>query len=136
MDLAGQIPVIPGAYQLLEGLKSKGIPCGLLTNSMQAVTENMLKAKGLWNFFAGVSGADYFSVNKIERCRKLQKRLHGEKVLYVGDTEMDIELADCMGYDSCLAKTGYGWYEDETYILQVLRPDYVVLELKEILKFV
>lgn len=87
-------------------------------------------------FFAGVSGADYFSVNKIERCRKLQKRLHGEKVLYVGDTEMDIELADCMGYDSCLAKTGYGWYEDETYILQVLRPDYVVLELKEILKFV
>lgn len=134
--LAAQIPVVPGTRELLEALKQKGIKRALLTNSMEAVSERMLAANGLLEYFDAISGADFYSVNKIERCSRLEKRMGAKRVLYVGDTEKDIELAHSMGYDCCFAETEFGWYADREYIFQVLKPEYAVTDIKEIRKFV
>ncbi len=135
-DIAKEIPVVPGTKELLRGLKERGIKRALLTNSLETVTDRMLTMNGLKEYFDAVSGADYFSLNKIDRCIRLASKFDSDRILYVGDTQKDMELALSMGYDACFADTGYGWCEDREYVIEELKPTCVAKQLTDILKFI
>ena len=134
--LAIQIPAAGGVRETLEVLRARGGRTALLTNSMEAVTLRMLVTHGLEQLFDAISGADYVSIDKTGRCRRIEKSLDARRILYVGDAEKDIELAREMGYDSCFAKFHFGWYGDADYISCVMKPTYIVEKLTDLLKYV
>lgn len=50
-------------------------------------------------------GAGLHSQDKEERCLNAKKSLHAkpDEILYIEDTERDIEIANTLGFDSCFA---------------------------------
>lgn len=86
--------------------------------------------------FDEIVGADRESKDKISRCRKLLDKYDvcKEEVLFVGDTESDMELAFKMGFGSCFAKTEIAWYKDSAYILQNFKPTMVTKDYEQMLR--
>lgn len=125
--------------KFLSQVKKYGIKTAVITNSLNCVTEQILKYHSLNMEFDNVIGADKESLDKISRCKALlkQRKILPEKVLLVGDTESDIELANYLGIDACFAKTSIAWYQDSDYIEKELKPCMIVkdyLEFSNILK--
>lgn len=135
-ELARKIPAAKGIREMLEGLKAKGIRRALVTNSMETVTRQMLAAHGLSDCFEMISGADFYSLDKVERCSKVKKTLGAERILYVGDAENDMELADSQGYDACFARLPFGWCKDAERLQQKWRPVIVIEQLEKLLNYV
>lgn len=133
-DLIKEIYIAEDIRKTLEIVEQCGIKTAVVTNSMQCVADRILKLHDLTNHFSAVSGADITSLNKNQRCETVRKRLGAEKekVLYVGDAESDIVLADSMGYDGCFADTPLSWCRRKDYTVSVLKPTYIVERLYEI----
>lgn len=134
--LARKIPAAEGSCETLRGLKEKGILCALVTNSLETVTNQMLREHHLLDCFDVISGADFYSLNKVERCSKVKETLKAERVLYVGDAENDMELAKNLGYDSCFANFAFGWCPDAEVLQQKWKPTFRVKRLPELLSYV
>lgn len=133
-DLVAEIGVIDGIRDALVKAKARGLCRIVLTNSMETVAKKMLAYHGLLELFDGISGADLMSIDKIDRCNAVIRRcgfLPADTVC-IGDSEFDIEMANAVGARSCFVKTAYSWYRDEAYIMEQLRPTYVVSALDQI----
>ena len=125
-DLVREIPEAEGIHEAMAAIKASGAHTAVVTNSMQYVAERMLTLHGLRPFFDVVSGADPHSVDKVARFEAVIEHFKAEreKVIYIGDTEGDIELAHKVGCLACFAKTPISWYQNLDYINAVLRPEY------------
>lgn len=134
-ELIARIQPCDGAQELLRELRNRGVKLALVTNSLQSVVDGALENCGLQSSFDWILGADRHSKDKIERCRQVQlsARAEDEEVLYVGDTEGDMMLANQLGYDACFCMTDIGWYLDEDEIISALQPRFVVKELLDLL---
>lgn len=133
-DILSEIRVGEGIYETLTEIRKRNVRTALVTNSMQPITEQMLKFHGLFPLFDIISGADIDSIDKSVRCEKALEKTQAarDKVILIGDAESDMCLANKMGYDSCFADTEISWYRDKEYIMRVLRPTCTVQHLKEI----
>ena len=133
-DLIRQIQVVDGIEQALDNAHGCGLYCVLLTNSADVVARKMLEHHGLLDKFDYISGADLESMDKIDRCREVI-RVNGftpEETVCIGDAESDIEMANAVGCRSCFVRTDASWFKDETYIINVLRPTFIVSSLQDI----
>ena len=94
----------------------------------------MLTYHGLLTLFDNISGADLASNDKVDRCNTIIKsrRFCPADTVCIGDSEFDIEMANSVGTRSCFVKTGYSWYRSEAYIMEYLKPTYVVSALNQI----
>lgn len=137
-DLLEEATVAKDICETLKRLREYGLLTAVVTNSMQVVTEQILKRYELFEQFDFISGADMESVNKNGRCEKVRMKSRAKKkeVLYIGDSEHDILLANNMGYDGCFTKTKIAWYKDENYIKDVLMPTFTVNRLIDIPKMI
>ena len=133
-DLIGTIPVAPDIKETLEAIHEKDIKTAVVTNSMQCVVESILHYFGLTDLFDYISGADIDTCTKNRRCENVRTAVGAEpeNVLYVGDAETDIILANELSYVSCFADTPFSWCKDRKYTYEMLRPDMSVKALKEI----
>ncbi len=134
-DLVKMTKIPNDFIKLLRKLKDEGIKTVVVTNSLNCVVKKILQYHQLDALFDEYIGADRNSVDKIARCKKI---LHNEKlepgeILFVGDTESDMELANRMKFDSCFAKTEIAWYKDSSYVEQVLHPCIVVKDYSELI---
>lgn len=125
-----------GIMLVLQYLKSIGVRTAIVSNSLEIVISMALDYHNLHHMCDAFLGADRYSYSKNERCKILEKRfdVSADEVLYVGDTESDIVLANDMGYDACFAKTPIAWYKNDKYIEEVLKPRYTISSYDELLK--
>lgn len=124
-----------GIIPVLQKMRSFGMKIAVVSNSLNAVVDLFLTYHGIRGMFDLVVGADEQSHTKNDRCREVVRMLGSDtdEVLYIGDTESDMQMANEMCYDACFAKTEIAWYKDERYITRELRPRYTISDYGELL---
>ncbi len=108
MQTEGHLRV--GVRDLLEKAAARGICQWVVTASPQTDVERYLEHFGIRRFFAGVYGADNtLSESKVERIRHEAERqgLEPHRVLVIGDTLHDRELAEALRADCALLCEGH-----------------------------
>ncbi len=106
----GECCLRAGAYQVLAALRHNGIGQSLLSASNEVDLEQMVADYRLQSHFAAVAGVDNFlGEGKIERGRRHLAALscQSDKVLLVGDTLHDIEVAVALGVHCVLLPSGH-----------------------------
>lgn len=115
-------------------LLHKNLTLCLFTNSHQIIVKKILKKLNI-NDFDVVSGECKGSTHKIERCRQYIDNNNKHNYLYVGDTQSDIAMADCLGIDSCLVNTDYAWI-DKDNINMSITPTYQIDSFDQLIKII
>ena len=134
LEKINEVKLVDGVKELLEDLKSRGIKSAVVTNTFQKVTDGILSLYDLSDKFDLVLGANMYSKDKIERCRTIEKQLGITKgeILFVGDSEEDMKLANIMGYHGCFMDTKIAWYKDREYVLSEFNPTYVIDRIRRV----
>lgn len=105
----------PGVMDLLDALEERGIPWGIVTNKIEALTHAFLANCGLEGRPASVVCGDTLQHRKphpapVElACRQLEVEPAG--VLFVGDDRRDIEAGRAAGTQTAAVYYGYGSWE-------------------------
>ncbi|MFY0583758.1 HAD family hydrolase [Cystobacter fuscus] len=99
-----------GALELLECLRLNGIGSSILSASYQPTLIKTLESKGLREYFTHVCGlGDERATSKLEEGRLLHEKLGlpGDRIVYLGDTTHDAEIAAALGWNSCIVSSGH-----------------------------
>ncbi|MGI6713653.1 MAG: HAD family hydrolase [Bacilli bacterium] len=107
--------IYEGMDKLLAKLKEKGVRLFVLTNKPHAIAERVINY-----FLPGIFEAVYGQVEHLPvkpdptilNHLLENHNVKREKTLFVGDTEMDLELASNGGVDSCFVTYGFRTLED------------------------
>ncbi len=127
-DVIGKVQLTDGALQMLREMKQGGVITALITNSMWPLVEKLVVASGAAALFDEVMGAGVNTVDKAERFRILREKYQvpAERILYVGDSELDAEAAQEQGVDCCILYTPIGWVSAIGELMERFHPAYVV----------
>jgi phosphoglycolate phosphatase-like HAD superfamily hydrolase len=107
--------VCPGARELIHELRSLPDPptLGLLTGNVRLGAEIKLRQYDLWHLFeTGGFGDDHEDRNEIARIahqrgsHRMGRTLHGDEVLVIGDTPLDIACANAISARCLAVATG------------------------------
>ena len=100
-----------GARERLSSVRSAGIPQYVLSAYQERRLRSLLEHHGLSAFFDGIAGGgDDYAHGKIDRARAWRsawKGSDGGRVLLIGDTDHDAEVAQAMGADCWLIAGGH-----------------------------
>lgn len=98
-----------GARELVAGLKRRGVRCHVLTASKQSIIDDWLGDWDLRDWFDEVYGiGDIHAQGKTQRGLELIQRLGStSRVIMLGDTVHDHEVAESMGIASVLLTGGH-----------------------------
>ena len=118
----------------LQALHQKGVRLGLISNSKHELVAHTARILGLTPYLEVVSGADNTYIDKLERCRiaVADMRLDPGDVLYVGDSERDVEVSNELGFDSCYLRTPISWAADDEYIIHTLKPTMILGDIRDL----
>ena len=103
--------VFDGVAAGLDALKARGLPMACLTNKPTAFARELLKAKGLDNYFDHVFGGDAFARHKpdplplLKTCEALGNA--PGRTLMLGDSSNDAQAARAAGCPVVLVTYGY-----------------------------
>lgn len=115
-EAAREVRAFVGVPQMLSDLKARGVPLGVFTGAARRTTELLLESCGLTALFDAVVAGD--EVARPKPCAEGllmvcdQLRLAPPNVVYVGDTQADV---DCAREAGCLAVVA-GWACDAARI--------------------
>ncbi len=137
--LLGQLDggLCPQVREFLRDLQALPQPplLGLLTGNIRLGAEIKLRHFQLWDEFrTGGFGDDHPERNRIaaiardRASRVLDGKLHGEQILVIGDTPLDIECARAIDAKVLAVATGGSTLEQ----LQTHQPDWVVSDLSRV----
>ncbi len=104
--------VMPGVVELLETLKTDGIPIGLLTGNIEEGARIKLNALGLDRYFpAGAFGSDHEDRDMllpiaVSRFSDLGINVPPERCIVIGDTPRDVRCARVHGASCIAVSTG------------------------------
>jgi phosphoglycolate phosphatase len=100
----------PGARPLLEHVRSVGLGQSLLSAYAQETLDTIVDSFGLRPLFSHLVGVDHiYATGKIDQGHHLKSLLPypGGRILMVGDTLHDWDVAQAMGIDSVLISHGH-----------------------------
>lgn len=102
--------VYPGAAELLERLRARGIRLALCTNKSGRITGGMLTALGLGDAFDAVVSGDELPYRKPDPRHLLEsvRRAGGTAALMLGDSISDVRAARAAGAPVVCVSFGYG----------------------------
>lgn len=102
--------VYPGAAELLERLRARGIRLALCTNKSGRITGGMLTALGLGDAFDAVVSGDELPHRKPDPRHLLEsvRRAGGTAALMLGDSISDVRAARAAGAPVVCVSFGYG----------------------------
>ncbi len=109
---SAQTKPLDGAVLLLEALKAKGIVMGVVSNKSHHLLLAEIKHMGWDHYFASIVGAGHAAADKpnpdplLLAIKEAGLTDAPEGLLYVGDTETDLRVADGTGCDSALLLHG------------------------------
>lgn len=97
----GKIPLHEGVKELLEGVKSLGLPYSIFTGRGQETTEMILNHHGIREEFVTVVTSDHVDQPKpspegLYKCLKKMK-MKPEDVFFIGDSPVDMQAARSSG---------------------------------------
>ena len=126
--------VLPGIAALLEELRRRAFPLGLLTGNIRAGAKAKLGHFGLFEHFAfGGFGDHHLDRDDIAReaLAEVKARLNGghspERLWVVGDTPLDVRCARAIGARAVAVATG--WHDADE--LAVCEPDLLFDDLSD-----
>ncbi|MBQ7336699.1 MAG: HAD family hydrolase [Clostridia bacterium] len=100
--LYGDIPSV------LESIKEKGIPQWILSASEKNMLEKQLRTFGIEAYFDGVLGLDNIHAHSKQEIGLAWREVHPKaRVLMIGDTSHDAQVANVMGADCILLTCGH-----------------------------
>jgi phosphoglycolate phosphatase-like HAD superfamily hydrolase len=88
-----QSSLLPGAEQLLDGLRTRGIPAHIFTGGTESEAIPLCQTMGLLDMVVGVHGGP---ADKSDNMGLLDPR---GRIIYFGDSHYDYEVAAARGYD-------------------------------------
>jgi phosphoglycolate phosphatase len=100
----------PGARQVLEGLQARGIPQSVLSAAEQSMVHELLEHYRIGQYFISARGLNnHHAAGKIAIGVQWVQELgiDPHKILMVGDTVHDYEVANAMGTDCVLVSSGH-----------------------------
>lgn len=100
----------PGVEELLSEIKSSGIKQSILSARKEEQLLEELKSFNIYDYFEEIVGLnDHYAGGKVERGIKLIKKLKvpKNKILMIGDTKHDAEVAKEAGIDCILLSHGH-----------------------------
>lgn len=103
-------PVNGGAVEIMQMLQSNGVKQVIVSSSNQSIVSNGANRLGIAQFMTCISGSgDYTVGSKVERAVGVINRITDNyaKVVIIGDTLHDCQLADEIGADCILLSTGH-----------------------------
>jgi phosphoglycolate phosphatase len=126
--------VLPGIATLLDELRRREVPLGLLTGNIRAGAEAKLGFFGLYEHFAfGGFGDHHHDRDDIAReaLEEIKQRLNGrhspERIWVVGDTPLDVRCARAIGAKAVAVATGWHGADE----LAGCRPDLLFEDLSD-----
>jgi phosphoglycolate phosphatase len=128
--------IYPGVCEILDYFKAK--EKAVVTNRNHRSAKALLKKMGMAEYFKNIIGDDNKICLKPSRCQ-IDKLLgktsvkNREKVLMVGDMDIDVFAGKAAGVHTCAVTYGLGKRQD----IERSMPDYIInkmLELKNIIK--
>ncbi len=99
-----------GISDILASIKNAGIPQSVLSASKQQSLEEIISHYELTRYFKNICGIDdHYANGKIEKGRELVKKIGQdfEKIVIIGDTVHDFEVAREIGIDCILISGGH-----------------------------
>ena len=119
-DLHRAVPApFPGMHELLSGLQGQ-VKLGVVTGKSLRLAEVTLRELGLLDYFLVIEGGFVDRADKAESLRRAAGRLGlpAHQILYVGDTDYDLNSAAAAG----IAVVGAAWSESTTITPENARP--------------
>ncbi len=112
-ELRAQSTLLDGVVELLDYLRSRQFPMGLLTGNLESTARRKLDVFGLNQYFpVGGFGSDCADRNRLGRIalerasRHFGHRFEPARVWVVGDTPRDVDAARSMGAKALAVATG------------------------------
>lgn len=139
----GQIPrekmIVPGALEVLEAMKARGIRCYLASGTDQPFVEEEAGILGVTDYFEGIYGAqvDYKSFSKRQVIERLieENGLHGTQLVGFGDGFVEIEeLVAVGGIAIGVASEEHSWTEPDAWKRERLiraGADYIIPDYRD-----
>ena len=133
-DLIDELTVPVEMIEVLKTVRENGARTALLSNSSEAFVFKLIEKKGMGDFFDIVSGMGQDMGDKMDRGIALIDTLpNPQKMIYIGDTPADMEMACRAGIDSLLLYTPLSWMYPYDYTAVRFAPVYVCFRQTEIL---
>lgn len=123
------------SIEVLSKLKSNNKKIFLLTNKPSTATIPILKKLLIMDYFESIVTKDVnINKSKAELLKELviNHKLNRNRILFVGDTEIDVLAAKENDVKVATIKNGYGDYSK----IVELRPDYIIENIKDIINFI
>lgn len=129
-NLLDTTDLYPGVRETLE--KLNGYKKVVLSNKNRNLTERVLKALGIYNFFDFVFGGDSFSVRKPDPAPVFHvleiAKVPADSAIMVGDSEKDIIAGKKAGVKTCAVTYGLRNYKE----LVKYRPDIIIDDFRQL----
>ncbi len=126
---------LDGALELLQALKEKGITIGVVSNKSHHLLNEEIKHMKWDRYFAAIVGAGYAKADKpnpdplLIAIKEAGLPDDLSNLLYVGDTETDLRVAQGAGCDSALLLHGR---TDMGGLIERFKPAYVTQTLPDL----
>lgn len=102
--------LFPGTVEMLTALRDQKKGASVLSAANEGALKELLENYRLSHFFDHIYGLDdHYAVSKVARGQLLIEKLNIEKerILMIGDTDHDVEVAEAMGIDILLLGDGH-----------------------------
>lgn len=112
-DGVDTVDLFEQSEDLIRGLHQDGVHCSILSAALEKDIHNLLGHHGIDDCFQEVFGLDHsHATSKIQRGRDLLECLgkSAEKVLLIGDTDHDFEVAKTLGMSVIILADGHQGY--------------------------
>ena len=101
-------PIFPGIVTALDFFKSEGLFQYLLSATEQNMLSNQVKRLGISEYFDGIIGQNTIEAHgKTEVAIEFAKRIQPAKILFIGDSLHDYEVACAIGAKCVLLSWGH-----------------------------
>ena len=137
-DIISQLCFVNGAKETIRSIEAGGVAVAMISNSMHRLVMKIAQANDMEKEFRVVIGAQRDAKDKAERFRNIldETGVAPERALYVGDSELDPGVSHACGMDCCILYTPIAWAASAGVLLDENDPDFVVKDIRKILKIV
>ena len=125
LDREKNASVVPGVIEALEFFKNMGVVQVILSASEISMLKRQLSSLGVSKYFDEIIGLDNIkAAGKTDIAIAWRKEHADDKLLFIGDTDHDHQVAVAMNADCILVSSGHQSHER----LEKLEPKLAVLE--------
>jgi len=131
-DIISGLRFTPEGVEIIGELRENGVKTALVTNSMASLANQIVAHNDAE--FDYVVGARPDTQDKQAYFKTIMEEAGAPKArtLYVGDAEVDVDVAKKSGIDCCIVYTPMTWLESAEGLLVERDPDFVIKDIRRL----